>query len=209
MKRGISSQDWQQLSEYIDGQLDPDKTLSLEQKIQQSPELKKAFLNLKAHKFLLKSLPRRKAPKNLTLSPEMLPVRSRKAYLFPVLNIISGICILLMVISFLIDPFKLNYNNLGLLLKPFQSNMLAMTAPHHEPERTPEAGNVLMEPNLNNSSEIETTSPGYKSSIKSSTHNDQKQPDYFSSIQLLRLTLSFLAGLSIFWTVRLWLMKRH
>jgi hypothetical protein len=72
MKRTISPRDYQLLSEYVDDQLPVSQKTRLEKRLQAEAELRKALEELRQTKALLSNLPRMKAPRNFTLTPQMV-----------------------------------------------------------------------------------------------------------------------------------------
>jgi hypothetical protein len=66
------------LSAYLDNELDPADREQLEKRLGREPELREKLENLRRTKITLGSLARLKAPRNFTLTPEMVPVRRKK-----------------------------------------------------------------------------------------------------------------------------------
>ena len=74
----ITDRDWAQLSAYLDGELSGRELRQVRKKIQTDPLLQAALEQLKITKQILQTAPRIPAPKNFTLTPEMIGVKSRK-----------------------------------------------------------------------------------------------------------------------------------
>jgi hypothetical protein len=70
-ERQLSPQDWQLISLYLDGQLYGRDKVSFEQRLQSQPELKAGLEDLRWTRSMLQTAPRRRAPRNFTLTPEM------------------------------------------------------------------------------------------------------------------------------------------
>jgi hypothetical protein len=121
MKTNITNRDWELLSEYIDQQLSPGKKSKLELRIQQEPELRAALDDLRRTRYILRSAPRMKAPRNFTLKPHMVPQRKpRRAY--PFFQLASAMAAALLLLVFVGEFFT---TNLG--------SPVAMQSPPSEP----------------------------------------------------------------------------
>jgi hypothetical protein len=104
MKTNISNRDWELLSEYIDKQLSPPKQSKLELRMQQEPELRAAFEDLRRTRSILRSAPKMKAPRNFTLKPHMVPERkTRRAY--PFFQFATAMAAVLLVLAFAGEMF--------------------------------------------------------------------------------------------------------
>ena len=101
MNRQISSQDWQNLSDYLDRQLSPQAEAKLVADLKQNQGLKGALGDLQFSRALLKNLPRRHAPHNFTLSAESLPSRISSFPFVPAFSLASVMCTLLLLFSLL------------------------------------------------------------------------------------------------------------
>ncbi len=73
----ITDRDWAQLSAYLDGELSGRELRQVRKKIQTDPLLQAALEQLKITKQILQTAPRVPAPRNFTLTPEMIGVKSR------------------------------------------------------------------------------------------------------------------------------------
>ena len=63
------------LSSYLDGQLSPSESARLESRLSSDPELASAFNDLRAARGILRKLPARKAPRNFTLTRQMVGLK--------------------------------------------------------------------------------------------------------------------------------------
>jgi hypothetical protein len=63
------------LSAYLDGQLSPSESARLEARLASDPELASAFNDLRAARGILRKLPSRKAPRNFTLTRQMVGLK--------------------------------------------------------------------------------------------------------------------------------------
>jgi hypothetical protein len=67
--------DIEHLSSYLDGQLSPSESARLESRIASDPELASAFNDIRAARGILRKLPSRKAPRNFTLTRQMVGLK--------------------------------------------------------------------------------------------------------------------------------------
>lgn len=67
--------DIEQLSSYLDGQLSPSESARLESRLASDPELASAFNDMRAARGILRKLPARKAPRNFTLTRQMVGLK--------------------------------------------------------------------------------------------------------------------------------------
>jgi anti-sigma factor RsiW len=67
--------DIEQLSAYLDGQLSPSESTRLESRIASDPELASAYNDIRAARGILRKLPARKAPRNFTLTRQMVGLK--------------------------------------------------------------------------------------------------------------------------------------
>jgi len=88
------------LSTYLDNALTKSERQKLEARLAQEPELQKKLENLRKTKILVGSLPRLHAPRNLTLTSEMVTVRKKKQPLFSALRLVSSLAAILLVVLF-------------------------------------------------------------------------------------------------------------
>ena len=105
MKTKISRRDWQRLSAYVDGKLTVRERSSLEQRLQADVALRSALADLRTLRTALGSLPSVPAPRNFTLTPEMVGRRAEDSLprRYPVLRLASVVSSLLFVIVLLVD----------------------------------------------------------------------------------------------------------
>jgi anti-sigma factor RsiW len=71
MTKPLPLRDLETLSAYLDGQLSPRHTRKLESRLKQEPNLQRAFTELQQTRLALRSIPRVRAPRNFSLTPEM------------------------------------------------------------------------------------------------------------------------------------------
>ncbi|MDY6866979.1 MAG: hypothetical protein SVT56_03610 [Chloroflexota bacterium] len=87
------------LSAYLDNVLDPIDRKKLEERLKLEPELRERLENLRRTKITLGALPRLKAPRNFTLTPEMVTVRKPKRKpLFIYLRLAASFAAILLVV---------------------------------------------------------------------------------------------------------------
>ncbi len=104
MTKQITPKDWQTLSEYLDGQLSNRERVQIEARLQTSVELRSGLDELKRTRAILRTLPKRRAPRNFILTPAMVPQRRiSPPRAFPYLRLASALASVLLVITFLSD----------------------------------------------------------------------------------------------------------
>lgn len=101
MTKNISSRDWEALSAYIDGYLSQRERQQLEERLQRSMELKHGLDELRRTRQVLRSHPKMRAPRNFTLTPEMVSVQETRrsgSGMFPVMRLASVLASILLVL---------------------------------------------------------------------------------------------------------------
>jgi hypothetical protein len=102
MRVQLSNRDYEQLSAYIDGQLTPAEAGKLEERLRSHSDLQAVLDEISRTKALLRSAPRRRAPRNFTLSPAMVGAQRLKRSgsgwnLFTILSFASAVATLALV----------------------------------------------------------------------------------------------------------------
>jgi hypothetical protein len=98
------TQDLNQLSAYLDDALNVKERQAFEARLQVEPELRQKLTNLRATKYLLNNLPTMRAPRNFTLSPEMVKVRrSKRQPFFSALRLATSLAAILLVVLFSLE----------------------------------------------------------------------------------------------------------
>lgn len=102
MRAMISTRDYEALSAYIDGQLSPGELRKLEERLHARPDLQTALDEMRRTRALLRQAPRRKAPRNFTLTPAMVGEQKRRAApsfnWFPALSFASAMAALALIV---------------------------------------------------------------------------------------------------------------
>lgn len=105
MSKKPSFRDLKKLSAYLDGELKDSARKKLESRIARDPELAAALDDLRLSRTVLRRhTPQRRAPRNFTLSPQMVAKRPPMPRLVPALNYAALAAMLLFVFSFT-SPF--------------------------------------------------------------------------------------------------------
>jgi hypothetical protein len=105
MTKNISMREWEALSAYLDGQLSAKERTRLETRLEQMPELRSALEDLRQTRSVLRSQPKVRAPRNFTLTPDMVglkarPVRRAPAYpFFRLASALAGFLFLLVLVG--------------------------------------------------------------------------------------------------------------
>jgi len=74
----ISNRDWVQLSAYLDDALNRREKIQLEKRMKLNPDLQTALEDLKITKIILSKTPRIPVPRNFTLSPAQIGIKTRQ-----------------------------------------------------------------------------------------------------------------------------------
>lgn len=86
------------LSAYLDGELDSPRRQKLETRLENDPALRKKLTDIRRTRLTLNNLAHMKAPRNFTLTPEMVKVRRRKSTpVFTALKLASSIAGIMLV----------------------------------------------------------------------------------------------------------------
>ena len=101
MSKKPSFRDLTNLSAYLDGALNASACQKLEERLVCDPDLASALDDLRLSRAVLRRTPKRRAPRNFTLSPQMAGVRPPMPRLVPVLNYASLAAVMLFIFSFL------------------------------------------------------------------------------------------------------------
>ncbi len=100
MKPKVSARDWETLSAYLDDALPPRERERLEARLRSEPALKDAMASLERTRFVLRAAPRLRAPRNFTLTPEMVAPRpSFLDWLRPTMQWSSAVAALLLALA--------------------------------------------------------------------------------------------------------------
>lgn len=95
-----SSRDIDKLSAYLDGQLKPSEAARLEARLQTDPELAAVLKDLREARDILRQIPQRRAPRNFTLTPEMVGTKPPMPRTYPVFQYASVLATLLLFFTF-------------------------------------------------------------------------------------------------------------
>ncbi|MCU0487403.1 MAG: hypothetical protein MUE67_00465 [Anaerolineales bacterium] len=97
MNTSLTPRDWQEISAYLDQQLNSAAQARLEARLAHEPELSQALENLRRQRALLRGLPRRRAPRNFTLTLAMAGRPTRQPG-YPALRLVSALASLVLVV---------------------------------------------------------------------------------------------------------------
>lgn len=92
--------DIEQLSSYLDGQLSPSESTRLESRIASDPELASAFNDIRAARGILRKLPARKAPRNFTLTRQMVGLKPPLPRSYSFFRFSTAFATVLLVLTF-------------------------------------------------------------------------------------------------------------
>ncbi|MBC7876392.1 MAG: hypothetical protein H7Y59_04405 [Anaerolineales bacterium] len=92
--------DIEQLSQYIDGQLNSSDSKQLESRIASDPELASDLNEIRAARGILRKLPARKAPRNFTLTRQMVGLKPPLPQSYSFFRFSSAFATVLLVLTF-------------------------------------------------------------------------------------------------------------
>ncbi len=100
----ISTRELEQLSAYLDGELDKQAVAQLQRDLAQRPDLQRALEELRQTRAMLRNAPRRRVPHNFTLKPQMVPAR-RRVFSRPVfsLGLASALATFFLLLSVMLE----------------------------------------------------------------------------------------------------------
>lgn len=129
MSANHSIKDWVKLSSYLDGELNDREKNKLEQLLRANPDLQNELEQLRQTRAMLRTMPRKKAPRNFTLSPEMAAARKPRFWvpLFSLSSAASAVVALVLLFIQLLPGFFAGAQP-GMLAKDTQMEMTAPMA---------------------------------------------------------------------------------
>jgi len=101
----MNRRDSELLSAYLDGELKPSDSKRLETRLKSDPDLVSVLNDLHATRSLLRKLPSRKAPRNFTLTREMVGQSPPLPRAYPIFRLATVVATLLFFFSFGINSF--------------------------------------------------------------------------------------------------------
>jgi anti-sigma factor RsiW len=96
----MKQRDLELLSSYLDGQLSSSDATRLEARLLTDPELRSVLRDLRSARSVLRQLPMRKAPRNFTLTPQMVGKNPPLPRAYPAFRLTTALATLLLFISF-------------------------------------------------------------------------------------------------------------
>jgi anti-sigma factor RsiW len=95
--------DIEQLSSYLDGQLSPSESARVESRLSSDPELASAFNDIRAARGILRKMPARKAPRNFTLTRQMVGLKPPLPRSYSVFRFSTAFATILLVLTFAVN----------------------------------------------------------------------------------------------------------
>ena len=95
----MNQRDLELLSSYLDGQLKPSDSARLERRLAADPNLRSVLDDLRAARGLLRQLPMRKAPRNFTLTPQMVGKKPPLPRAYPAFRFVTALATLLFFVT--------------------------------------------------------------------------------------------------------------
>lgn len=95
----MKTRDLELLSAYLDGALPPEQLQHIERRIQDDPQLRAELEALERTRALLRQMPRRRAPRNFTLSPRQVAKHPPMPRFYPLFQWGTALTVVLLAIS--------------------------------------------------------------------------------------------------------------
>lgn len=130
MKPSLSDRDYELISAYLDGEVQPHQKKIVEERLAQEEQFKLAYEQLLSTRALLRSQPRLRAPRNYTLSPKTVAASQPSARsFFPLPSLLRAASALASLVFVIL--FGLNWLAKGSMMSsaPVESEMLFQAAP--------------------------------------------------------------------------------
>jgi hypothetical protein len=96
----MNNRDLELLSAYLDGQLTPNESARLETRIKSDPQMESALADLRAARGILRKLPKRKSPRNFTLTRQMVGLNPPLPRYYSFFRFATAFASLLLVLTF-------------------------------------------------------------------------------------------------------------
>lgn len=122
-KKHISPRDLKNLSAYLDGELNAYSARKMKNRLARDPNLRAELEAFRETKSTLQRLPKRRAPRNFNVSPQMVAKSPPMPRLVPALNYATALAIILFFFSIL-PPFNLGSGAMA----PLAPNMVLQSA---------------------------------------------------------------------------------
>ncbi|MBM4426010.1 MAG: hypothetical protein FJ031_02095 [Chloroflexi bacterium] len=96
----------EQLSAYLDGQLKASEAARLESRLKSDPELASVLSDLRATRGILGKLPKRKAPRNFTLTRKMVGLKPPLPRTYPLFRLATVFSTFMLMLSFTVNAMS-------------------------------------------------------------------------------------------------------
>lgn len=129
MNAQLSPKEWQLLSEYLDGQLTAREQERLEQKLHSRPDMQSALEEMRRVRSALRTTPRRRVPRNFTLTHAMVAEHARKPWerWIPALGVTAALATVMLVVTLWIGALPAGWPGSGKTAQaPAQPEVMAL-----------------------------------------------------------------------------------
>lgn len=96
----------EQLSAYLDGELNSSESARMETRLKSDPELESILSDLRSTRSLLKKLPARKAPRNFALTRKMVGLKPPLPRTYPLFRLATTFATILFILSFSVNALS-------------------------------------------------------------------------------------------------------
>ncbi|MFZ5855829.1 MAG: hypothetical protein ACOYZ6_03285 [Chloroflexota bacterium] len=100
----MNQRDIERISEYLDGRLDSSDSARLEARLASDPALASTLDAMRESRALLRRMPKRRAPRNFTLTRQMVGLKPPLPRSYPVFRFATALATILFALSFVAKP---------------------------------------------------------------------------------------------------------
>lgn len=139
MKSNLSSRDWQDLSAYLDHELNPSERSNFEKRLQNEAELRATLLDLRRTRAVLRSQPPVRIPRNFTLKPEQVGVRqqSRNYPIWGLVSVLASLVFIVLLVGDLVGQRSILSASSAQLMNSLEAREAAPQAFESVPQEAP------------------------------------------------------------------------
>lgn len=195
----MNAREVENLSAYLDGQLSPTDSARLEARLESDPALAAALEALRETRALLRQMPRRRAPRNFTLTRQLVGKKPPLPRAYPILRFAAAAAVFLLAMSFLdLRAFVFGAAAPALYAEEAagaeEAPMLQMAMP--ETETAPQATAVFPESTL---APLEETSRAIQATPSPKSAGETvSAPRFLSAAQILLAAVAVISAATMF-----------
>lgn len=105
MNKTLTIKDYELISAYLDSACSPQEKAKIEARLQSDAEFKQVLAEFKRAKWMISQVPKKRAPRNFTLSASQVPQPARRSAWVPALNFVALAASMMLVVVFVGSRF--------------------------------------------------------------------------------------------------------